>query len=115
MERNNLELACNSLFIEKIKNVFKAAELDRLVKVYSFSKQRSSTPGSLSFQAAEPLIDQSADAITVAGALLIPLLWQVSVKPDEIHRYFGQKIAALIGDLNFPFVVLKTPSQGKFP
>lgn len=115
MERNNLELACNSLFIEKIKNAFRAAQLDLLAKVYPFSKQRTSGSGSVSFQTAERLIDQNADAITVAGALLIPLLWQNLAEPDEINKHFGQTIANAIGDLESFFILLKTPFQGKFP
>jgi (p)ppGpp synthase/HD superfamily hydrolase len=143
MERNTLELACNSLFIEKIKIAFKAAEVDRLVKIYSFSKQRTSGLGSVHLQVAEPLIDQEADANTVAGALLPPLLSQGRTQPNEIHRYFGQKIANTISELTSPFILrtvikphrrmdthallesmggptrkkvrLKMPLQGKFP
>jgi hypothetical protein len=143
MERNNLELACNSLFIDKIKNTFKAAEVDRFAKVYSFSKQRASGPDSASFQAAEPLIDQDADAITVVGALLIPHLSKGRSQPVEIIKYFGKTVADTISDLTSPFILrtdtkphrrmdthallesmggpfrkkvrLKMPFQGKFP
>jgi (p)ppGpp synthase/HD superfamily hydrolase len=143
MERNTLELARNSLFIEKIKNAFQAAKADRLVKVCSFSKQRTSGLGSVPLQAAEPLIDQDADAITVTGALLPSFLRQRRTKPNEIHRYFGQKIANTISELTSPFILRtdtkphrrmdmrallesmgrlfrkkarqKTPSQEKFP
>jgi (p)ppGpp synthase/HD superfamily hydrolase len=143
MERNALELARNSLLIEKIKNEFQAAEADLLVKVYWFSKQRSSGLDSMPFQAAELLIDHDADAITVAGALLAPLLWQGRAQPDEIREYFGQTVADTICDLKLPFILRtdtedhrrrdihalleslggpfrkkvrqKTPSQGKFP
>ncbi len=143
MERNNLELACNSLFIDKIKNTFKAAEVDRFAKVYSFSKQRTSGPGSGSFQAAEPLIDQDADAVTVAGDLLIPPLSQGRSQPVEIVKHLEKTVADTISDLTSPFILridtkphrrmdihdllesmggptrkkvrLKTPFQGKFP
>lgn len=143
MERNTLELARSSLFIEKIKNALHAAKADRLVKVCSFSKQRISGLGSVPLQAAEPLIDQDADAISVTGALLPLFLSQGRTKPNEIHRYFGQKIANKISELTSPFILRtdnkphcrmdihalldpmdglfrkklrqKTPSQGKFP
>jgi hypothetical protein len=143
MERNTLELACNSLFIEKIKNEFQAAIADLLVKVYWFSKQRASGLDSMPFQAAELLIDQDADAITMAGSLLPPLLWQGRAQPIEITKLFGRAVADTISDLNSPFILRtdtedhqrrdihtileslgdpspkkvrqKMPSQGKFP
>jgi (p)ppGpp synthase/HD superfamily hydrolase len=105
MERNNLELACNSLFIEKIKNAFKAAEVDLLAEVYFFSKQRTPGLDSISLQAAILLIHQDADAITVTGVLLIHLLRQGRVEPDEIHRHVGQKITTTISELNVSFVL----------
>jgi (p)ppGpp synthase/HD superfamily hydrolase len=143
MERNTLELACNSLFIEKLKIAFKAAEVDRLVKIYSFSKQRISGLGSVPSKAAKLLIDKDADANTIAGALLPPLLSQGRTQPLEIIKHFGQTVADTISDLNSPFILrtvikshrrmdthallesmggpnrkkvrLKTPFQGKFP
>ena len=143
MERNTLELARNSLFIEKIKNAFQAAKADRLVKVCSFSKQRTSGLCSVPLQAAEPLIDQDADAITVTGVLLPLFLWQGHAQSVKIIKHFGQKIANTINELTSPFILRtntkphrrmdtrvllesmggpfrkkvrqKTPSQGKFP
>ena len=115
MERNHLELACNSLFIEKIKNAFRAAEVDRLDEVDSFSKQRTFGSGSVGFKADERLIDQDADAITAAGALLTSLLWQHLAETDEIKKHFGWTIASAISDLNSLFSFLKTSFQGKFP
>jgi (p)ppGpp synthase/HD superfamily hydrolase len=143
MERNTLELVRNSLFIEKIKNASQAAKAVRLVKVCSFSKQRTSGLDSVPLQAAEPLIDLDADAISVAGALLAPFLWKGRAQPDEIPKLFGKTVADTISDLNSRFILLtdtenhrrmdthtlleslsgpfrkkvrqKTPSQGKFP
>jgi hypothetical protein len=144
MERNTLELACNSLFIEKIKNAFQAAKAYLLVKVCSFSKQKTSDLGSVPLQAAEPLIiDQDANAITVTGVLLPPFLWQGRTQPIEIIKHFGQRVADTISELTSPFILRtdtkahcrmdtrallesmggpfrkkvrqKTPFQGKFP
>jgi len=143
MERNTLELACNSLFIEKIKNEFQAAIPDLLVKVYWFSKQRASGLDLMPFQAAELLIDQDVDAITMARSLLPRPFWQGRAQPDEIPKLFGRAVADTISDLNSPFILRidtedhrrmdihtlleslggpspknvrqKTPSQGKFP
>lgn len=142
MERNTLELARNSLFIEKIKNAFKAVEVDRLAKIYSFSKQRTSGLDSVPSRAAKLLNDQDADANTIAGVQLIFLLPQGRTQILEFIKYPGQTIADTISDLNLPFsfrtdttphrwmdthtllrfmggptrkkVRLKTPFQGKF-
>ena len=100
MGRNTLELARDSLFIEKINSEFKAADADLPTEVYSFSKERTYGFGSVPFEAAGLLIDQDADAITVAGVQLTSLLWQGLVKPHEIHKHFGQKIATAFSDLN---------------
>jgi hypothetical protein len=143
MERNTLELACNSLFIEKIKNAFKAVEVDRLAKIYSFSKQRTSGLGSVISGANKLLIEQDADANTVARVQLISILSQGRTQPVEIIRCIRQMIADTISNLNFPFylgtdtkphrrmdihtllkfmggptrkkVRLKAPFRGKFP
>lgn len=143
MERNTLELACNSLFIEKIKNAFKAVEVDRLAKIYSFSKQRTSGLISVPSRAAKLFIDPDADANTVTGVQLISLLSQGCTQLFENIRHFGQTVADTISNLNFSFswgtdtephcwmdihtllkfmgwptrkkVRLKAPFQGKFP
>jgi hypothetical protein len=72
MVRNNLELACDSLFIEKIKKAFKATE---------------------------PFIHQDADAFTVASDLPPPHLWKNRDEVDEIHKNFDLKIANSKRDL----------------
>ncbi|MGD9244380.1 MAG: hypothetical protein PVH36_05565 [Desulfobacterales bacterium] len=115
MERNTLELDYNSLFIEKIKNELQAAEADFLAKVCSFSTQRTSDLDSSPLQPAELSIDQDADAITRARILLPSFLRQSRAQPYEIIKHFGQTVANTISDLNSPFILLKTLSQGKFP
>lgn len=66
MVRNNLELAYDSLFIEKIKKAFKATK---------------------------PFIHRDADTFTVAGGLLPPLLWKSCDEADENHENLYQEIA----------------------
>jgi len=78
MERNILELARESLFIEQIKNSFKATELS---------------------------IVQDADAISEASELLNPHLWQNFAELFEIHKNFYRKIAGTQSELNSPFVL----------
>jgi hypothetical protein len=78
MERNTLELARDSLFIEQIKNSFKATELS---------------------------IVQDADAISEESELLTPHLWQNLSELFEIHKNFYRKIAGTQNGLNSPFVL----------
>ena len=105
MEQDTLELARDSLFIEKIENTFQAADAKLLNRICLFTQEREYSLDATPFQAAELLIDQNADAITVAGALLSPLLWQGGAEPDEIHRPFGLAIDATLKDLSSPFIL----------
>jgi len=105
MRRDNLELASESLFIEKIENAFCPTEADLLLKVHAFSKERAFGLGSEFFKAAELLLDQEADAITIAGALLAPLSWYGRAGVDEVRKHFGRKLAEVISDLTPPVAV----------
>ena len=113
MGRDTWELARDSLFIEKIRNAFQAADADLLDRVCLSLQEREFDLGSKPFRAAELLIDPDADAITVAGALLAPLLWQGRAEPGEIHRRFGLAIDATLKDLSSPFI-LRTHTKHHF-
>jgi len=93
------------IFIEKIKNAFKAADVDLLTKAYAFSRERVCGPDSEPFQAAELLLDQDADAVTIASALLTPLLWKDLTDPGEIRKHFGRTVAAALEELNSPSIL----------
>jgi (p)ppGpp synthase/HD superfamily hydrolase len=103
MGRDALELAHGSLFIEKIKFSFSAADADLLIKAYYFLEEKASDLYSKSLQVAEILLDQGADANTVAAALVVPLLWRGQTEADEIRKHFGQKIITTFGNLEPPF------------
>jgi hypothetical protein len=78
MVRNSLELACNSLFIKKIINAFKAIGL--------------------------PIVHDT-DAIIIANELFSHSLWLSLLKLFEIKNKTDLKIANKQSDLNFPFVL----------
>ena len=78
MVRNNLELACDSLFIKKIKNAFKATGLPSV---------------------------HDTDAIIMANELLPHPLWPSRLKLFEIQKKIDLKIAYKQSDLNFPFIL----------
>lgn len=111
MVRDGLELADDSLFIDKIKHIFKAADAKLLTRAHAFSKERAWGFDATPFQAAELLIDQSADAITIACALLAPLLWQDRVDLDEIQKYFEPSVAVELKDLNPPTILRSDTRQ----
>lgn len=105
MGRDALGLAFDSLFIEKNRNAFKAANADLLTKVYDFSTEKSFGLGIESFQAAELLFNQDADAITIVDALLAHLVWQGQVEPSEISIYFDQTLNATLNVLSSSFIL----------
>lgn len=105
MGRDTLELAFDSLFVEKIRNTFKPADADLLNKVCAFLEEKAADIGIESFQAAELLVNQNADAVAVAGALLAPLVWQGRVEPSEISNYFGQALDGTLNELSSPFIL----------
>ncbi|MDD5205727.1 MAG: hypothetical protein PHS17_09910 [Desulfobacterales bacterium] len=100
MGRDTPELAADSLFVEKTKQKFRAADADLVAKAYAFSKERVCGEGSAPIRAADLLLKQDADAITVACALLAPILWQGLANVGEIEKQFGRTIAAALEDLD---------------
>ncbi len=103
MEKDTLELTRGSLFLEKIDQAFAGADADLLKKACAFSNDRDDGSGPESLRAAELLLAHDADAVTVATALLAPLLWRGFTDRDEIRASFGQGVAAAIEDLNVTF------------
>jgi len=94
-----------SLLIEKIKQAFPASDADLLAKGYAFSQARAGGPNTELFQAADLLLDQDADAVTIAGALIPPLLWQGLAGPDAVRKPCGRAVAATLEDLNSLFIL----------
>ena len=103
MRRDTLELADDSLFIERIKGRFAAADAELIIRAHAFLSEKACADDSTAHKAAALLIEQDADAITVAAALLTPLLWQECIDPSEIRKRFGSAVAS-IEDLCSPFI-----------
>ena len=104
MGRDIPELAHDSLSIERIKQAFTAADADLVTRAYDFSRERACGVDPTPFQAAGLLFEQDADAITVAGALLAPLIWQDLADPSDIRERFGPAVAAVLEDLSSPSI-----------
>ena len=93
MGRDPLELAGDSLFIDKIKHRFEAADADLENWALAFALKKSCKGDSPSNnatgnKAADLLLEQDADAVTIASALLAPLLWQGLTDIDDIRENF---------------------------
>ena len=103
MERNTLELAGDSLFIEKIKQNFTSVDADLVDRAHAFFVEKALVDDSTGYKAANLLFEQKADAVTIAGSLLAPLLWQDLASPDDIREHFGAAVAAALENLLSPF------------
>ncbi len=102
MKRNSLELAHDSLFVERIERAFGAPDANLLRRVHAFSRGRMPEHDSTPFQAADLLLDQNADAVTIATALLAPIFKQNLADAREIERRFGLAVSRTLEKLHFP-------------
>ncbi len=100
MRRDLLELADGSLFIERVNRTFTAVDADRIIRAYAFLSENACADDSTARKAAALVIEPDAVAITVAAALLTPLLWQACIGPSEIRERFGSTVATTIEALS---------------
>jgi GTP pyrophosphokinase len=99
MEREVLELAHDSPFIERVERTFTVEDTRLLRRAQSFLRRRSSARHSLSSRATALLQKQDADAVTIASAMLAPLLWHGLADPEEIREHFGFEVATVLKNL----------------
>jgi sulfur carrier protein ThiS len=111
MRRDTLELADDSLFIERMKRTFTAADAELVVRAHAFLSEKACADDSTAHKAAALLIEQDADAITVAATLLIPLLWQECIDPSEIREGFGSTVADSTEDPCSPVIPITDDRQ----
>jgi GTP pyrophosphokinase len=105
MGRDIPELALDSLFIEKIKSGFSAEDADLLVRAHAFSKKLTCSPPAEPYQAAGLLLDQEADAVTIAAALLVPFVQQGRAHLGEIRKHVDPAVSRALEDLKTPFLL----------
>ena len=106
MEWNYPELADDSLFIEKIKNSYKATEADLISLAYIYIFNNVCDRNSIGYKAANLLLKHGSDAITIVCALLAPCFWQDSTSINHIREKFGSEVTTTLEGLDSPF----TPS-----
>ena len=95
--------AGDSLCIDKIQHNFQAADADLLTRAYVFTQEKLCDGNSIGYKAAILLFDQEADATTIAGALLAPLLWQNLTDIGQVREHFGPEVATALEDLQDSF------------
>ena len=105
MARDTLELADDSLFIANINHAFTAADACPPAGAHGFSKDSASGFDLTPFQAANLLIDHDAEAITIAGALLVPLIWKDLACPGKVQKHFDWKSTVALKNLSFPVIL----------
>jgi hypothetical protein len=105
MRRDTLGLADNSLFIENINHACMAAHARLQTKAPGFFKESVFGFDSTHYQAANLHLDHHADVVTIAGALLVPLIWQDVADPGEVLKHFCRIITAALKDLSTPFIL----------
>jgi GTP pyrophosphokinase len=103
--RETLELARGSLFIDKIQRTFQAADADLLTRAHAFTQEKLCDRNSTGYKAANLLFDQDADATTIAGALLAPLIWQDLTDIGHVRELFGPEVATALEDLRDSFFI----------
>ena len=69
MRRDKLELADDSLFIERIKHTFAAADAELVIRAHAVLSEKACADDSTAHNAAAMLVEQDADAIAVVAAL----------------------------------------------
>jgi GTP pyrophosphokinase len=103
MGRETLGLYTDSLFIKKSKHTFKAADADLLTQAHTFSIEKSCDGNSTGYRAANLLLNQSADAITIASALLAPLVWRNQADLSDIKEHLCLDIANTLTNIRESF------------
>jgi len=103
MRRDTLELADDSLFIETRNHAFAAAEAHLPASRYRFSKKKAFGFDSAPFQTAGLLPDCGTDAIAIAGAQLVLLIWKDHLNPGEIENTSTETLLLDFENQSLPF------------
>jgi GTP pyrophosphokinase len=100
VEQDILPVTGDSLFIDKVRCTFQAADADLLNRAHAFTQEKMRDGGNATgYRAANLLFDQDADATTIAGALLAPLVWQNLTDIGQVRELFGPDVATAIEGL----------------
>lgn len=98
MKQDMAQWAGDSGFLEQVRQSFNTADADLVGRAHALARSRLQDQG-VGLQAACLLLEQQADAISIACALLAPLLWQGLIETADIAKRFGVDVADTLEDL----------------
>jgi hypothetical protein len=93
MGREILELAGDSLFVDKSHRDFNAADTKLLKKTCPYSKQKACRNYSTGHRTADLLLEQTTEAATITGVLSALFLGQKMTRAKDRQRCGGPGIA----------------------
>lgn len=105
MRQEPSEPADTRSFIEKAREAFSETDADLIIEACAFSQERIGSRDSRPFTAAELLLEEGGDAITIVAALLAPLMWENLADPDEIGKRFGRRVSRILETIQSPFLL----------
>lgn len=110
MTSHDLQLTKSTLLVERAGKAFGPEEADLVARAAHFAGRKLISDGNLAFSAAQLLLDQGADPLTVSVALLAPTVWNARAKLPEIGAIFGSNIAAAVSEFEPP-TILRTDTE----
>jgi|WetSurMetagenome_2_1015567.scaffolds.fasta_scaffold42869_4 (p)ppGpp synthase/HD superfamily hydrolase len=113
MRRENGGLNHKNLFIKKMQGKFETSQIELLNKAYAFSRVKGIETSSLSFKAAELILEYGADADTIAAAMLAQALWDGNANRLEIRKEFGNKVVSILDGFKPSYTILTEPEPNR--
>jgi GTP pyrophosphokinase len=96
MSHGHPRLARSHNFIKKAHAKFETSRLELLKRAIALSETKEVGTESLSFKAAELMLEHGADADTLAAALLAQSLWEGHASRLEIRKALGHAVAGIL-------------------
>jgi (p)ppGpp synthase/HD superfamily hydrolase len=96
MSPKDLDRTRKNIFIKKARARLEASQLELLKKAIALSERKGGEACSLSFKAAELILEHGADADTIAAAMLAQPLWGGHYSRVEIRKALGNAVADIL-------------------
>lgn len=104
MGRDTLQWADENRFADVIHRTFGKADAGLLMRARAFALKRTGPGEAPDYRAAALLLEQEADAVTIAAALLAPIVWQGLATPDDLREHVAPSVAAVLQGLGSPYL-----------
>ena len=110
MGRDWQNWANSRLFLEKVRNAFGPEEAELVRRAHDFATEKLQGQRHPLYNVAGLLLDQKADAVTLAAALLAPTIWHAGIPLPEIKEAFGETVASTLAEFGSP-AALRTDTE----